>query len=85
MRNRTQSRSPGKKKAYGFSWNQEQQLGKQGDAEILKQFGLYEDPQVQAYVERVAQGVLQASDLRDENTPEMYRTPMTFRVLDTRS
>jgi predicted Zn-dependent protease len=78
-------RSPvtGKKKAYGFSWEQERQLGKQSDVEIVQQYGLYDDPQVQAYVQRVAEGVLQTSDLRDPDTPNMYRTPMTFRVLDS--
>jgi predicted Zn-dependent protease len=78
-------RSPvtGQKKAYGFSWEQERQIGKQSDVDIIKEYGLYDDPQVQAYVQRVAEGVLQTSDLRDADTPEMYRTPMTFRVLDS--
>ena len=74
----------GKRQAYAFSWDQEQQIGKKSDAEIVQQFGLYEDPAVQQYVQEVGRGVLTKSDLRDKEAPEEYRsTAFTFRVLDS--
>jgi predicted Zn-dependent protease len=81
---REHSAVTGKNKAYAFSWNQEMQLGKQSDEQIVRQFGLYDDPKVQAYVEEIGQSILAHSDLRDKDAPEMYRnTPFTFRVLNS--
>src|SRR5688572_6019684 len=79
-------RSPvtGKRRAYGFSWAQELKMGQEADKQVIQEFGLYNDPELQAYVQRVGQGVLSKSDLRDADAPEMYRnTPFTFRVLDS--
>src|SRR5688500_3977858 len=79
-------RSPvtGKRRAYGFSWAQELQMGREADKQIIQEFGLYDDPELQAYVQRVGQGVLAKSDLRDADAPEQYRnSPFTFRVLDS--
>jgi predicted Zn-dependent protease len=74
----------GKKRAYGFSWNKEIELGREADKQIVQEFGLYNDPKLQAYVQRVGQGVLAKSDFRDADAPELYRnTPFTFRVLDS--
>jgi len=74
----------GKKQSYAFSWSQEQQLGKESDAEIIQQFGLYEDPRVQSYVQEIGHGVLTHSDLRDKDAPAEYRgTLFTFRVLNS--
>jgi predicted Zn-dependent protease len=79
-------RSPvtGKRRAYGFSWNQELKMGQEADKQIIQEFGLYDDPELQAYVQRVGQGVLAKSDLRDADAPEQYRnSQFTFRVLDS--
>lgn len=48
-------RSPvtGKRRAYGFSWNQELKMGQEADKQVVQEFGLYNDPQLQAYVQRV--------------------------------
>lgn len=74
----------GRKQFYGMSWDQEEQIGKQSNQEIIQQYGLYKDPQVQAYVRRVGQQVLSKSDLRKPGTPAEYRnTPFTFQVLDS--
>jgi predicted Zn-dependent protease len=74
----------GKRQAYGFSWNQEQQIGRETDKEIIQQFGLYEDPAVQEYVQQVGRGVLLKSDLRDKDAPEEYQSSaFTFRVLNS--
>ena len=74
----------GEKKSFGYSWEQEIQLGAQADKELTEQMGLYEDPQIQAYVEQVGRRVLQNSDLREATTPELYReTQFTFRVMNS--
>jgi predicted Zn-dependent protease len=74
----------GKRQMLGFSWSQEQQIGKEADAEIIEQYGLYEDPELQAYVTRVGQRVLEESELRDPTAAAQYRnTPFTFRVLNS--
>jgi predicted Zn-dependent protease len=74
----------GKRQMLGFSWSQEQQIGKDADAEIVQQYGLYDDPELQAYVTRVGQKVLAESELRDPQAAAQYReTPFTFRVLNS--
>jgi predicted Zn-dependent protease len=79
-------RSPitGRKQIYAFSWDQEQQIGKESDAEIVQQFGEYDDPALQNYVRDVGLGVLTKSDLRDKDAPTEYtKAPFTFRVLNS--
>lgn len=74
----------GKRQMLGFSWSQEQQIGKDADAEIVEQYGLYDDPELQAYVNRVGQKVLAETELRDPQAAAQYRdTPFTFRVLNS--
>jgi predicted Zn-dependent protease len=74
----------GKSQMVGFSWSQEQQIGKDADAEIVQQYGLYDDPEVQAYVTQVGQKVLAETQLRASNAPAQYRnTPFTFRVVNS--
>ena len=73
----------GEKKSFGYSWQQELQLGAEADKEISEQMGLYDDPKLQSYVEAVGQRILQQSDFNRPNAPEMYRnTKFTFRVID---
>ncbi len=74
----------GEKQSFGYSWDQEVQMGAEVDQEITQEMGLYEHPQIQAYVEQVGQRVLAQSDLRDPNAPDIYRgTEFTFRVMDS--
>lgn len=74
----------GEEQRYGYSWEQEIDIGRQSDRQIVQQLGLYDDPELQAYVERIGQRVLAASDLRDADAPAQYReTPFTFRILDS--
>ncbi len=74
----------GEEQRYGYSWEQEIQMGRQSDREIVQQLGLYDHPDLQAYVERIGRQVLATSDLRDADTPAQYReTPFTFRILDS--
>ena len=79
-------RSPltGRKQAYAFSWAQEQQLGKEANQQILEQYGLYNDPGIQAYVQKVGERVLAETEIRGPNAPSEYRsTPFKFQVLDS--
>src|SRR5688572_25607778 len=74
----------GKRQMMGFSWSQEQQIGQQADAEIVQEYGLYDDPELQAYVTRVGQKVLAESELREPDAAAQYRnTQFTFRVLNS--
>ncbi len=79
-------RSPvtGSKRAYGYSWEQELQLGKEADQQIQQQYGVYDDEDLLNYVESVGQEVLSVSHMRREDTPEQYRnTEFYFRVLNS--
>ena len=74
----------GKKQSFGYSWEQELQLGAEADKEITAEMGLYENPALQSYVETVGQRVLQTSDFREASTPEIYRnTKFSFKVMDS--
>jgi len=67
-----------------YSWQEEVQIGREADPQIISQFGLYNDAALTAYVESVAQAVLQTSAYSDPNTPaEIRNTPFHFRVLDS--
>lgn len=74
----------GERRSYGYSWQQELQLGEQTDAQITQQMGLLEDTAVQAYVAEIGERVLARSDLRAPDAPELYAgADFTFRVLDS--
>lgn len=73
----------GEKRSYQYSWADELKLGAEADQEITQQMGLYDNPEVQRYVQSVGERVLQTSSFNDPATPPMYRnTKFTFRVLD---
>ena len=74
----------GNTRAYGYSWEQEVKLGTEADQQIQQQYGVYEDEELQQYVDRVAQDVLAESHMRRPGTPEKFRnTEFHFRVLDS--
>jgi predicted Zn-dependent protease len=74
----------GKRQMMGFSWSQEQQIGQQADAEIVQEYGLYDDPELAAYVTRVGQKVLAETELRAPEAAAQYKnTQFTFRVLNS--
>ncbi len=74
----------GKKRAYGYSWQQEVQIGQEADQSIIQQYGLYDDSALEKYVSDLGQELLAVSHLRREDTPaEMKSTPFTFRLLDS--
>lgn len=74
----------GNRRALGFTWEQEIQIGKEADAEIVVQYGLYDNPALDAYVNQVANNVLKHSHMRREGTAQQFvDTPFTFRVLNS--
>jgi predicted Zn-dependent protease len=74
----------GKKRAYGYSWEKELQIGKEADQQVQQQYGVYNDEKVQTYVENIGQEVLKVSHMRREDTPRKYReTEFHFRVLNS--
>ena len=82
----TVQKSPitGSKRAYGYSWQQELEIGKDADKQIQQQYGVYDDEQLKQYVERIGQKVLEVSHMRREDTDPKYRnTDFYFRVLNS--
>ncbi len=74
----------GNKRAFGYTWAQEVQIGNEADPAIVAQYGLYDNAQIASYVENLGQELLQTSHLRRPDTPaEMRNTPFAFRVLDS--
>lgn len=74
----------GERQRGAFTWAQEVQIGREADQQIRAQFGLYDDPELAAYVERIGQAVLETSAWGLPETPEEIRnTPFHFRILDT--
>jgi len=74
----------GARRAYGYSWQQELALGRQVDADLSGEHGVYGDSALGAYVARVGDTIVATSHLRRPTTPlEMRGAPLTFRVLDT--
>lgn len=74
----------GDRRAYGYSWEQEKQLGKEADQQIQQQYGVYNNEELQQYIDNIGQEMLAVSHMRRENTPEQYKnTEFYFRVLDS--
>src|SRR5690554_5746708 len=74
----------GNKRAFGYTWEQEKEIGAQADKEIVAQFGLYENEALTSYVDKLGQELLEVSHLRREGAREQFRnTEFTFRVLNS--
>lgn len=74
----------GNKRAYGYNWEQELQIGKEADGQIQQEYGVYDDEELSRYVEQVGEDVLAVSHMRRDDTEEQYReTEFTFRVLNS--
>lgn len=74
----------GKKRAYAYTWEQEQQIGKQADQQIIQQYGIYHYDNLNNFVNGIADQVLAKSDLRKPTAEAKYRNaPFTFRVLNS--
>ena len=74
----------GNTRAYGYSWEEEVELGEKADKQIQNQYGVYEDEELQQYVDEVAQEVLAKSHIRRPETAQKFReTEFYFRILDS--
>lgn len=79
-----QSLVSGNKRLYGYTWQQELELGKEADSEIIAQYGLYNNTELESYVTQLGEELLEVSHFMREETPVEYRnTPFTFRVLNS--
>ena len=74
----------GENRSYGYTWQQELELGRKSDRELIQEMGLYPDDDLSAYVTGIGERVLAQSDLRRASTPEIYRNlQFQFRVMDS--
>ena len=74
----------GQKRLYGYTWQQEIELGRQADSEIIQYYGLYDNPELTDYVTKVGKSVLNESHLRRDGADAQFRnTQFTFRVLNS--
>ncbi len=74
----------GNRRSYAYTWQQEIQIGRDVDRQIVAQYGIYDNPELAAYVEQVSKAVLEHSHLRREDARREYReTEFTFRLLNT--
>ncbi|MEX2435452.1 MAG: peptidase M48, partial [Balneolaceae bacterium] len=79
-----QSAITGDKRAYGYSWEQEKQIGKDADLQIQQQYGLYDNDALQQYVNNIGQEMLAVSHMQRDDTPSEYKdTEFYFRLLDS--
>lgn len=74
----------GEKRSYGYTWQQELELGRTSDQSLIREMGLYPDDGLSRYVTEIGERVLAQSSLRQPDTPEIYRDlEFTFRVMDS--
>jgi predicted Zn-dependent protease len=74
------------RRAFNYAWSpsEEIQVGREADPQIVAQYGLYDDPQVSAYVDSLGQELVRLSHVRREGTdPAFANMPFHFRVLDS--
>ena len=74
----------GERRFLGFTWEEELQMGRQAAQEIAAVFGIYDDAQLDRFVERVGRTVLSESHLRAPGTAERFlEAPISFQILDS--
>lgn len=74
----------GNKRALGYSWEEEIQIGAEADKEIIAQYGLYENEELSNYVSALGQELLSVSHLKREGVAKKFQeTEFTFRVLNS--
>ncbi len=74
------------RRAFNYAWSpsEEIQVGREADPQIIAQYGLYDDPEVAAYVDSLGQALVRLSHVRRERTdPAFASMPFHFRVLDS--
>lgn len=74
----------GQKRLLAYSWEEEVQIGGEVDQEIVAQYGLYEDEEIESYVTYLGEKVLAESHMRREDTDQKFReTEFYFKVLNS--
>lgn len=75
----------GSRRAFGYTWAQQVQIGREADPQILAQYGKYDEKAgLEAYVNAIGQRLVAVSHLRRSTaSPEVLNTTFTFRVLDS--
>lgn len=74
----------GTTRAFAFTWEQEIQIGRDADQEIVAEFGIYENAELEAYIVELSELILAESHLRRPDAPAQFRnTEFTFRLLDS--
>lgn len=72
------------RRAYAYTWQQELELGREADQQIMDYYGVYDNDALTRYVSTIGERVLEHSHFRREDTREEYaNTAFTFRVLDS--
>lgn len=74
----------GERDTYAYSWADEVKLGQEADGSIQAEFGVYDDPELVRYVDRLGQQLVSVSHMRRPEAPAKFRnTQFYFRVLDS--
>lgn len=74
----------GENRSYGYTWQQELELGRKNDRALIQEMGLYPDDALAKYVSEIGERVLANSSLRQPDTPVIYRNlEFHFRVMDS--
>ena len=74
----------GNKRLMAYSWEEEVEIGRSVDDEIVAQYGIYNDPKIAEYVDSLSTDVLANSHMRREGTDQKFRdTEFYFKVLDS--
>ncbi|MCH8485652.1 MAG: M48 family metalloprotease [Candidatus Cyclonatronum sp.] len=74
----------GTTRAFAYTWEQEIQIGRDVDQEIVAEFGIYDNPELEAYIVELSELILAQSHLRRPDAPAQFRnTEFTFRLLDS--
>jgi len=74
----------GNKRLMAYSWEEEVEIGRSVDKEIVAQYGVYNEPNIAAYVDSLSNDVLLNSHMRREDTDRKFReTEFYFKVLDS--
>ncbi|MDE2995439.1 MAG: M48 family metalloprotease [Bacteroidota bacterium] len=74
------------RRAFNYAWSpaEEIQVGREADPQIVAQYGLYDDPEVSAYVDSLGQALVRLSHVRREAAdPVFANITFHFRVLDS--
>lgn len=74
----------GNRRAYGYSWEREIEIGREADQSIIAEYGVYDDEELSKYVTDLGEELLAVSHLRREGASDKFKnTEFTFRVLDS--